>query len=70
MSTRAAAKNELERYLVFAGSWSGYERGWEDFVGSYESRDEIVLSGVLGGDWVDWFHVVDTETGNRVPLRD
>ena len=51
---------ELNRYLVFAGSYFQYG-GWEDFQGSYATREEAEKA--IWNDEHGWWQIVDTETG-------
>ena len=54
----------MSRYLLFAGDNYYPGGGWEDYVDSYNSVAEAIAA--LGADSRkrDWFHVVDSQTGN------
>jgi hypothetical protein len=62
---------------LFAGRQYYPSGGWDDFEGSYDSVDEAktTLIATRPGDGrkysrIDWWHVVDSETGERVAGAD
>lgn len=55
----------MKRYLFFAGGTYYALGGWDDFIGDYDSQDEIeeiVKIGTEKGYIYDWYHIVDLET--------
>lgn len=62
---------KLKRYLVFSGKLpacgNDSEGGWNDFVGSYDTLEEAHV--VMDDEYwtTDWSHVVDSETGSKIP---
>lgn len=62
----------MKRYLVFGGSRYYPEGGWEDFKGSFDTVDECVKPTDEDGEsfWIDWWHVVDSQTGSVVAKYD
>jgi hypothetical protein len=61
----------MKRYIVFAGYQYYPSGGWRDFCGDFDTKDEAHAHGqdmtwkTRGGN-LDWYHVVDTETGDKV----
>lgn len=54
----------MKRYLLFAGESYYPFGGWEDFRDSFDSITEATeAAGKLGS---DWWHVVDSVTGQIV----
>jgi hypothetical protein len=56
----------MKRYLVFAGDDYYPCGGWDDFVGSWETIEEVreAMNGRLKipGDGWQWWHAVDTRS--------
>ena len=55
----------MKRYLLFGGSSYYPAGGWKDFLGSYDSELEC-LRALLSGERTDWYHVIDSTTGEAV----
>ena len=57
----------IRRYLLFAGDRYYPAGGWNDFVDSFDTKEEALeraweaLSGMF-----DWYHIIDHETGEEV----
>lgn len=51
----------LKRYLLFRGCKLDRGGGWNDFVKSYDTQEEIVLKDIN-----DWYQIVDSTTGEIV----
>lgn len=51
----------MKRYLLFSGATYYPGGGWEDFVGDYDTPEEIQV-GVESLPRYQWWHIVDTET--------
>jgi hypothetical protein len=52
----------MKRFLLFAGDNYYPEGGWDDFINSFDTLEEVELNlGVC-----DWFHVVDSTTGEKI----
>lgn len=58
--------DQLKRYLLFYGDNYYPFGGWEDFKGSFATPDEAMVGLRSSGDWSDWYHIVDSETGRIV----
>ena len=54
----------MRRYLLFGGAIYYPFGGWDDFVDSYDSVAESIAALGAGDRRYDWFHVVDSQTGN------
>lgn len=54
----------MKRYALFAGQEYACRGGWSDFCGSFDTADEAAgrVRQFVAED-VDWFHVVDLESG-------
>lgn len=60
--------SEMKKYLLFSGE-SYYARGgWYDFAGTYDTIGAAKAAGKkkMMDDNMDWFHVVNSETGKIV----
>ena len=55
----------LKRFLVFGGDNYYPCGGWNDFQGSYETY-ELALKWATASPSGDWWHIVDSETGEMV----
>jgi len=56
----------VKRFLLFGGDAHCAEGGWNDFVDSFDSQEKAIAS--LRDGKLDWWHVVDTQTGEKVDL--
>lgn len=58
----------MKRYLLFAGSNYYPSGGWDDFEGSFDSAAEALAAvpSIRVRREPDWFHVIDSQTGERV----
>lgn len=59
----------MKRYLVFAGEYYYPTGGWDDFVGDYDDLEDATAAGKNpghDGEWHQWWHVIDSETGVMV----
>jgi hypothetical protein len=57
----------VERYLLFKGDAYYPSGGWHDFKGSFSSIEAAVDHVIsLGITSMDWYHVVDSTTGEIV----
>lgn len=54
----------MKRYALFEGSEYYPAGGWDDFVGTYDTKEEAekARSPLKYG----WWHVVDLQTGEKV----
>lgn len=50
----------MKRFLLFAGTTYYACGGWADFIGAYDS---VELAVAVAGNDYDWFHVIDSATG-------
>jgi len=62
----------MKRFILFGGSQFYPKGGMFDYLGSFDSRDAAGVEGVLKytADDIDWYHVVDTESGMIVENRE
>jgi hypothetical protein len=60
--------NDIKRYAAFSGSNYYPDGGWDDFVGTYDTLEEARMAQRPNDN--DWQHVVDLETGEKVPSND
>lgn len=58
----------MSNYLLFAGGFYYPSGGWDDFRGSYSTPEEAkeVAESLT---YIDWWHVVDSETEEIVSAR-
>ena len=56
----------MKRFLIFAGDTYYPIGGWKDFRGSADTIDEAADMVYKIDGMVDWFHVVDSQTGRVI----
>ena len=54
----------MKQYLLFAGFSYYPSGGWNDFIDSFDTNEEA-LTYKKENDNYDWYHVIDTVTGER-----
>ena len=54
----------MNRFLVFGGDCCYPSGGWDDFIASFVHQDEAIRQAKQMP--VDWWHVIDLETGNKI----
>jgi len=65
-----SSKDTLKRYLVFVGSDFYPGGGWEDFVGSFATKEEaLAYAGekVHSTKYLGWSQIIDLETIDGKP---
>jgi hypothetical protein len=63
-----AKENEVNKFALFGGDNAYAAGGWQDFLGSFDSieKAKIRAADVDEHIGIDWWHVVDLETGRYV----
>lgn len=56
----------MKRYLLFAGEHYYPEGGWADFHQDFDSLREAEDKAATFGHGIDWWHIVDSQTKDRV----
>lgn len=59
----------MKRFLLFAGYAYYPSGGWNDFHSSYDTQEEAsqkILSLIQHETSLEWFHIIDLETGQKV----
>ncbi|KKT86008.1 MAG: hypothetical protein UW85_C0008G0002 [Parcubacteria group bacterium GW2011_GWA1_Parcubacteria_45_10] len=54
----------MKQFLIFAGDTYYPSGGWQDFIGSENTKEEALL--LMSKRHYDWWQVVDSQTGNIV----
>jgi len=54
----------MKRFLVFAYEQYYPRGGWGDFVGDFDTLEEVYAADL--GKYTEWAHVVDLTTGEQV----
>jgi hypothetical protein len=58
----------MNRFLLFTGSYYYPRGGWKDFKASFDLLEEAAQAGRNSNR--EWWHIVDTETGEIVSESD
>ncbi|WP_447776330.1 hypothetical protein [Variovorax boronicumulans] len=59
----------MKRFALFAGrDYDHTGGGWRDFAGSFDDKHEAMEAGFESG--MDWWHVIDLQTGEEVANGD
>jgi hypothetical protein len=53
----------MKRFLLFYGPIKDAAGGWDDFAGDHDTIEEATASAIAAGALAEWWHVVDTQTG-------
>ncbi len=57
----------MKRYLLFAGDTYYPSGGWQDFIGSFDTKEGADAQGRIElSNGHNWYHVIDAQTGERV----
>jgi hypothetical protein len=68
--TPATKERDMRRYVIFVGINYYPEGGWDDYLASYETKEEALGHFEVRKDDHDWIHVVDIETRTILMRRD